>query len=151
MYTRDEIKDMTILPKNALEEMSERSLLILVDVHKPSLTLSKKVTESFNKVAIIDHHRRGEEFVESPVYVYVEPAASSASELIAELLRYNDKRLEVSERVASIMLAGILLDTNYYRNKTGQRTYDASSNSSFKNESANKLSAPNSLRIKEAS
>ena len=54
------------------------------------------------------------------------PAASSASELIAELIRYNDKRLEVSERVASLMLAGILLDTNYYRNKTGQRTYDAS-------------------------
>lgn len=126
MFTRDEIKEMTVLPKIALEEMTDQSLLILVDVHKPSLTLSRKVTEASNRVAIIDHHRRGEEFVESPVFVYVEPAASSASELIAELIRYNDKRVEVSERVASIMLAGILLDTNYYRNKTGQRTYDAS-------------------------
>lgn len=126
IFSRDEIKEMTILPKTALEEVTDNSLLILVDVHKPSLTLSRKFTETCNKVAIIDHHRRGEEFVESPVFVYVEPAASSASELIAELIRYNDKRVEISERVASIMLAGILLDTNYYRNKTGQRTYDAS-------------------------
>ena len=126
VYSREEIKEMTILPKNALEEVTDRSLLILTDVHKPSLTLSRKLTEACNKVAIIDHHRRGEEFVESPVFVYIEPAASSASELIAELIRYNDKRLEVSERVASLMLSGILLDTNYYRNKTGQRTYDAS-------------------------
>ena len=126
MFARDEIKEMTILPKNALEEVTEQSLLILTDVHKPSITLSRKFAEACSKVAIIDHHRRGEEFIEAPVYVYIEPAASSASELVAELIRYNDKRLEISERVASIMLAGILLDTNYYRNKTGQRTYDSS-------------------------
>lgn len=126
MYSREEIKDMTVLPKTAIEEVTDNSLLILTDVHKPSLSLSRKFTEVCNRVAVIDHHRRGEEFVESPVFVYVEPAASSASELVAELIKYNDKRLIVSERVASIMLAGILLDTNYYRNKTGQRTYDAS-------------------------
>ena len=126
MFTRDEIKEMTVLPKTALEEVTDQSLLILTDVHKPSISLSRKFVESCNRVAIIDHHRRGEEFIESPVFVYIEPAASSASELVAELIRYNDKRLELSERVASIMLSGILLDTNYYRNKTGQRTYDAS-------------------------
>ena len=126
MYSREEIKEMTILPKTAIDEVTSQSLLILTDVHKPSITLSRKFTETCSKVAIIDHHRRGEEFVESPVFVYIEPAASSASELVAELIRYNDKRLEVSERVASMMLSGILLDTNYYRNKTGQRTYDAS-------------------------
>ena len=93
MFSRDEIKGMTILPKAALEEMTDQSLLILVDVHKPSLSLSRKLTEACNRVAIIDHHRRGEEFVESPVYAYIEPAASSASELIAELIRYNDKRI----------------------------------------------------------
>lgn len=126
MYSRDEIKDMIISPKVALEEMTTQTLLILVDVHKPSLALSKRLTDRCNKVAIIDHHRRGEEFVEMPVFVYIEPAASSASELIAEMIKYNDKRLVLSERAASIMLSGILLDTNYYRNKTGERTYDAS-------------------------
>ena len=126
MYSREEIKEMTVLPRVALEEVTSQSLLILTDVHKPSITLSRKFAEACSKVAIIDHHRRGEEFIESPVFVYIEPAASSASELVAELIRYNDKRLEVSERVASMMLSGILLDTNYYRNKTGQRTYDAS-------------------------
>ena len=100
-------------PKTALEEVTAQSLLILTDVHKPSICLSKKFAEACNKVAIIDHHRRGEEFIESPVFVYIEPAASSASELVAELIRYNDKRLELSEKVASIMLSGILLDTNY--------------------------------------
>lgn len=126
MFNRDEIKEMTILPKNAIEEVTEQTLLIMTDVHKPSIALSRKFIDACNKVAIIDHHRRGEEFIESPVFVYIEPAASSASELVAELIRYNDKHLELSERVASLMLSGILLDTNYYRNKTGQRTYDAS-------------------------
>ena len=104
MYSRDEIKEMTILPKNAIEEVTDNSLLILTDVHKPSIALSRKFVETCNRVAIIDHHRRGEEFIESPVYVYIEPAASSASELVAELIRYNDKRLEVSDRVASLIL-----------------------------------------------
>lgn len=101
-------------------------MLILTDVHRPSITMNPKIVESAVKVAIVDHHRRGEEFVEKPAFSHIEPSASSASELVAELIRYNEKRMIIPPRIATMMLSGILLDTNYYRNKTGPRTYDAS-------------------------
>ena len=126
MFTRDEIKEMTVSPKTALETIDNNSLVIITDVSRPSFTLAPKLVEMANKIAIIDHHRRGEEFPEHPVLSYIEPAASSASELVAELVRYNDKPKKLSSKTACIMLAGILLDTNYYRSKTGPRTYDAS-------------------------
>ena len=126
MFTRDEIKEMTVSPKTALETIDNNSLVMSTDVSRPSFTLAPKLVEMANKIAIIDHHRRGEEFPEHPVLSYIEPAASSASELVAELVRYNDKPKKLSSKTACIMLAGILLDTNYYRSKTGPRTYDAS-------------------------
>ena len=125
-FTAQEIKEMTISPKVALEEQKYTSLLILTDVHRPSLTMTPKLVDNAYKVAIIDHHRRGEEFVEKPAFSHIEPSASSASELVAELIRYNEKRIVIPNNIATIMLSGILLDTNYYRNRTGPITYDAS-------------------------
>ncbi len=125
-FTGPEIKKMTISSKAALEEQKYTTLLILTDVHRPSITMNPKIVESAVKVAIVDHHRRGEEFVEKPAFSHIEPSASSASELVAELIRYNEKRMIIPPRIATMMLSGILLDTNYYRNKTGPRTYDAS-------------------------
>jgi c-di-AMP phosphodiesterase-like protein len=85
-----------------------------------------KLVETARKIAIIDHHRRGEEFVEHPAFNYVEPSASSASELVAEIISNNEKRIILPANYATMMLGGILLDTNYYRVRTGSRTYDAS-------------------------
>lgn len=126
MFTSQEIKEMTISSKEALEEQKYTTLLILSDVHRPSITMNPKIVESALKVAIVDHHRRGEEFVEKPAFSHIEPSASSASELVAELIRYNEKRMIIPNKIATMMLSGILLDTNYYRNRTGPRTYDAS-------------------------
>lgn len=126
MFTAQEIKEMTISSKEALEEQKYTTLLILSDVHRPSITMNPKIVESALKVAIVDHHRRGEEFVEKPAFSHIEPSASSASELVAELIRYNEKRMIIPNKIATMMLSGILLDTNYYRNRTGPRTYDAS-------------------------
>lgn len=125
-FTRDEIRKITITPKQASEEITQNTLLIFVDAHRPSIALYPKILEEANKIAVIDHHRRGEEFVDSPVYSYVEPSSSSASELVVELIRYNDKNIKLDSRNATMMLAGILVDTNFYRNKTGARTFDAS-------------------------
>lgn len=125
-FSNQEMKEITVSSKVALEEQKYTTLLFLTDVHRPSITMNPKIVESAVKVAIIDHHRRGEEFVEKPVFSYIEPSASSASELVAELIRYNDKRIIIPSVIATIMLSGILLDTNYYRLKTGPRTYDAS-------------------------
>lgn len=126
MFTPQEIKEMTISSKDALEEQKYTTLLILTDVHRPSITMNPKIVESALKVAIVDHHRRGEEFVEKPAFSHIEPSASSASELVAELIRYNEKRMIIPNKIATMMLSGILLDTNYYRIRTGPRTYDAS-------------------------
>lgn len=125
-FTSQQIKEITISSKAALEEQKYTTLLFLTDVHRPSITMNPKIVESAVKVAIVDHHRRGEEFVEKPVFFHIEPSASSASELVAELIRYNDKRMVIPSKIATMMLSGILLDTNYYRTKTGPRTYDAS-------------------------
>lgn len=125
-FSREEIKSMTISPKAASEIITDDTLLIITDVSKPSFTMSPKLCEDANKIAIIDHHRRGEDFPDRPVLVHIEPAASSSSELVAELIKYNDNQKTLTSRVATIMLSGIFLDTNYYRNKTGPRTYDAS-------------------------
>jgi len=129
MFSRDEIEKITIAPKDALDLLKPDTLVIVTDVHRPSLTMFPKLLDEATKVVVIDHHRRAEEFIENPVYSYVEPSASSASELVAELIRYAspNPRITIPAPYATIMLSGIFLDTNYYRAKTaGMRTFEAS-------------------------
>jgi c-di-AMP phosphodiesterase-like protein len=129
MFSREELDKMTITPKDALDLLKPDTLVIVTDVHRPSLTMFPKLLDDATKVVVIDHHRRAEEFIENPVYSYVEPSASSASELVAELIRYAspNPRITIPAPYATIMLAGIFLDTNYYRAKTaGMRTFEAS-------------------------
>lgn len=126
MFTKEQINEMTITPTKAIDEFNSKSLLILVDVHNPYNTMSPSLVKKAEKVAVIDHHRRGEHYVERTVLNYIEPSASSASELVAEMIRYSSVPIDVPSSIATFMLAGIILDTNYYRNKIGARTYDAS-------------------------
>ncbi len=125
-FTKEEIKELTMSPAEALRNMKKESLLILTDVHRPSICLSRDVVDKAKNIAIIDHHRRAEEFIDKPLFVHIEPSASSASELVAELIRYSKYHIEVPPHYATMMLAGIFLDTNFYRQKTGSRTYEAS-------------------------
>ncbi len=129
MFSREELGRIMISPQDCLEKLKNNTLVIITDVHRPSMTTYPKLLEEATKVVVIDHHRRGEEFIESPVFNYVEPSASSASELVAELIRYSSSnpKISVPSSYATIMLAGIFLDTNYYRAKTaGMRTFEAS-------------------------
>jgi c-di-AMP phosphodiesterase-like protein len=129
MFSREELDKMVVSPKEALDLLKADTLVVVTDVHRPSITMFPKLLEEATKVVVIDHHRRAEEFIENPVYSYVEPSASSASELIAELIRYAspNPRITLPSAYATIMLAGIFLDTNYYRSKTaGMRTFEAS-------------------------
>ncbi len=125
-YSKEEIQNMTYTLKQASYHITSETLLILTDVHRPSIVMANSVLEKAERIAVIDHHRRSEEFVDHPVFVHIEPSASSASELVSEIIKYSPKRIEVDNREATFMLAGILLDTNYYRQKTGVATYDAS-------------------------
>ncbi len=129
MFSREELDKMMVLPKDAQDLIKTDTLVIVTDVHRPSLTMAPKILDEATKVVVIDHHRRAEEFIENPVYSYVEPSASSASELVAELIRYAspNPRITIPSSYATIMLSGIFLDTNYYRAKTaGMRTFEAS-------------------------
>ena len=126
LFTKAEIAQLTISPSEAFKLKKVKSLLIFTDVHSYDLFMAPEVVEKASSVAIIDHHRRSEKCYENPAFSCTKPYASSASELVAEMLRYNESRIEIPEKVATMMLAGIILDTNHYRNKTSQSTYDAS-------------------------
>jgi c-di-AMP phosphodiesterase-like protein len=116
-----------ILPSDALELKTERSLLVIVDVHKPSLLIESKLVDQIHRRVVIDHHRRGEEFIPDPLLVYMEPYASSTSELVTELLEYQSQNIQMSVIEATSMLAGIVVDTNSFAFRTGSRTFEAAS------------------------
>ncbi|NVY96574.1 DHH family phosphoesterase [Lactobacillus sp. DCY120] len=123
------LKDDLISPKKAVETVEKNSLLIMVDVSKPSLSMSPELFQKLAKqTIIIDHHRRGEEFPANPILVYIEPYASSASELVTEMIEYQPKsKQSLSKLEATALLAGISLDTKSFTLRAGTRTFDAAS------------------------
>ena len=118
-------KGMIVSPAEAIETVNKDTLLVVVDNHKPSLVISPALLERVRNKVIIDHHRRGEEFIESPILTYLEPAASSSVELIVELCEYQKVELKFIELDATIMYAGMLVDTNYFKQRVGVRTFQS--------------------------
>lgn len=116
-----------ITPEEAVEITTDESLLVVVDTHKPSLVIEEKLLNKTENIVVIDHHRRGEEFIEDPIIVYMEPYASSTAELVTELLEYQPKSLNLGMLEATALLAGIIVDTKSFTLRTGARTFDAAS------------------------
>ncbi|KYG89832.1 DHH family phosphoesterase [Metasolibacillus sp. FSL H7-0170] len=116
-----------ISPEEALAKMTPKSLLVIVDTHKPSLTIDERLFNKVDKVIVIDHHRRGEEFVTNPTLVYMEPYASSTAELVTELLEYQPKNEKITPLEATALLSGIIVDTKSFTLRTGARTFEAAS------------------------
>ncbi len=116
-----------ITPEEALDIATDDTLLVIVDTHKPSLVIEEKLLNKVEKVVVIDHHRRGEEFIKNPLLVYMEPYASSTAELITELLEYQPKVHKINRLEATALLAGIVVDTKSFSLRTGSRTFDAAS------------------------
>lgn len=118
--------DIMVGEEEALEHITSKSLLILVDHHRALLCASKKVLEAIpvNRI-IIDHHRRAEDLISSTVLLYLEPSSSSTSELVTELVGYFDDSLEFSPGEATALYAGIVLDTKNFAVQTGERTFEA--------------------------
>lgn len=114
-----------ISPEQALDLMTEHTLLVVVDTHKGSMTMEPKIVERARRVVVVDHHRRGEEFINDAVLVYLEPYASSASELVTELLQYIHEKVLLSPLEATSLLAGITVDTKHFALHTGSRTFEA--------------------------
>ena len=101
------------------------TLLVVVDTNRPDSVESESLLESCNRVAVIDHHRRGSSYIDKMTLNYHEPYASSASELITELLQYLVEPADVFKCEAEALLAGIVLDTKNFTNRTGGRTFEA--------------------------
>lgn len=117
-----------ITVQEAKQRVTDKSLLIMVDHSKISLTLDREFYEQFTQVIIVDHHRRDTDFPQNAVLTYIESGASSASELVTELIQFqNDKYYKLNRLQASLLMAGIMLDTKNFTARVTSRTFDVAS------------------------
>ena len=127
-FSKDETNKVFCSETEGLDLLKGNTLVVVVDVHKTSMTLAPKIIEKANKVMIIDHHRRGEDFIESPIFSDIDSSASSTCEMIAELIKYasSNPRVKIPGSYATVMLSGIFMDSNFFKSTTsGARTFEA--------------------------
>ena len=118
--------DLFIRNDRALELFNNDTLLVVVDSNRPSYTECPDLLKrASNNVVVMDHHRQGRERIENALLSYVEPYASSASEMVAEVVQYYDDSLKLKSQEADALLSGIVMDTNNFVNKAGVRTFEA--------------------------
>lgn len=116
-----------IKPEKALRMVTDKSLLIIVDTNRPTLVESPELVEACKTRVIIDHHRLTEDSYQNAAVAYIESYASSASELIAEMLQHFSQKRFINKLEAECMLAGIMVDSNNFSGRTGVRTFEAAS------------------------
>jgi c-di-AMP phosphodiesterase-like protein len=124
--SRDEYPDdMFITSEQALNICNDNTLIMVVDTNRPSYVECPGLLYKNKNIVVIDHHRQVEEIIENPILSYIEPYASSASEMIAEVLQYFADKININPTEADCIYAGILIDTNNFMTKTGVRTFEA--------------------------
>lgn len=116
-----------ISPEHALTLVNHSTLAVVVDTHRASMVKEPKLLTLTDRIVVVDHHRRSEDFISNPILVYMEPYASSACELVTELLQYIHDRIVLDVREATALLAGITVDTKSFSMRTGARTFEAAS------------------------
>ena len=127
-FSKEEMNKVFCSEAEGLDLLKGNTLVVVCDVHKTSMTLAPKIIEKANKIMIIDHHRRGEDFIESPIFSDIDSSASSACEMIAELIKYasTNPRVKIPAAYATVMLSGIFMDSNFFKSTTsGARTFEA--------------------------
>ena len=120
-----EYSGVFLTPAEAFLQMRADTLLVVVDTNRPDMVENPQLLESCNRVAVIDHHRRAATYIENAVFNFHEPYASSASELVTELLQYLVEPTDLLREEAGALLAGIVLDTKHFTQRTGGRTFEA--------------------------
>ena len=118
-------EDMIINSTTALELAGSNAVLVVVDVDKPSITECPELLRSCKSIVVLDHHRRGAETIENATLSYVEAYASSACEMVSEILQYIGDNIRIRSDEADCMYSGIMIDTNNFMTKTGVRTFEA--------------------------
>lgn len=125
LQTLPEYEEVFVTSADAFLKMQPGALLIVVDTNRPDMVESPQLLESCNQVAVIDHHRRAASYIENAVFSFHEPYASSASELVTELLQYLIEPSDLLREEAEALLSGIVLDTKHFTLRTGGRTFEA--------------------------
>ena len=120
-----EYSGVFLTPAEAFLQMKADTLLVVVDTNRPDMVESPQLLESSNRVAVIDHHRRAASYIENAAFSFHEPYASSACELVTELLQYLVEPTDLLREEAGALLAGIVLDTKHFTQRTGGRTFEA--------------------------
>lgn len=118
-------EDMFVDSEAALEMVNRNTLVMVVDTNRPSYTECPELLKKTDSIVVFDHHRQNSEVVENPVLSYIEPYASSACEMVAEVLQYYREGVKLNSMEADCIYAGILIDTNNFMTKTGVRTFEA--------------------------
>ena len=121
----NEFEGVIINKEIAEEKITEKTLLIIVDTHKSSYVEDPALLEKTNQIAVIDHHRRSPDFIQKSILTFHEVYASSAAELVTELLQYTNTQVDLSKIEAEVLYAGIMMDTKNFTFKTGVRTFEA--------------------------
>ncbi len=125
-HIQKEIPGLYVHPSSAGSLVSQKTLLIIVDTHVPALLESEEIYKMCKTVAVIDHHRKNVKYISDAVIFYHEPYASSACEMVTEILQYWSGHPVIGKIQAEALLAGIMLDTKNFIYKTGVRTFEAS-------------------------
>ncbi len=119
--------DMIVTSEQAIHLVDANTLLAVVDVNRPSITECEELLSMVNTVVVFDHHRQSNEVISNATLSYIEPFASSACEMVAEILQYINEKPKIRPVEADAMYAGILIDTDNFLTKTGVRTFEAAS------------------------
>lgn len=122
---KEEYKDIFIRADEVDNIIALSPVLFIVDVHVPNIFAVQSVAQKIPKIVVIDHHRRSENFVKNPLLVYLEPSASSSSELVTELILYFSEHMKLGKLEATALYSGIVVDTKNFAVQTGVRTFEA--------------------------
>ena len=120
-----EYDEVIINKESALAKTTENTILVVVDTHKVSYLEEPKLLEKTKNIVIIDHHRKSTDFIEEPILIFHEVYASSAAELVIEILQYSEREVQLKDIEVEGLYAGIMLDTKNFTFKTGVRTFEA--------------------------
>lgn len=118
-------EDMILNSSQAIEAVGSNTVLVIVDVNKPSITECPELLRFCKSIVVLDHHRQGTEIVENATLSYVEPYASSTCEMVAEILQYIGEGIKLRNEEADCLYSGVMIDTNNFMTKTGVRTFEA--------------------------
>ena len=118
-------EDMFISSSEAKDLMNNNSMVIVVDTNRPQMTECPELLQMTKTIVVLDHHRQSSDNIDNAMLSYIEPYASSACEMVSEILQYIDEDVKIPPLEASSMYAGMMIDTNNFTNRTGVRTFEA--------------------------